>query len=84
MHDNEKGPYLLLDSAVIGDRSVKKRETEKRLKCKDRAVEIQRMWNVKTYVIPVIIEGSGTVIIQKISEQHTWIAHQATTKSSDI
>jgi len=71
MHDNEKGPYLLIDSAVVGDRSVMKREAEKCLQYKDRAVEMQRMWDVKTYVIPVIIEGSGTVIIQKISEQHT-------------
>jgi hypothetical protein len=61
-----------------------KREAEKCLKYKDRAVEIQPMWNVKTYVIPVITEASGTVIIQKISEQHTWIAHEGTTKSSHI
>jgi len=47
---NEKGPYMFIDSAVVGDRSVMKREAEKFLKYEDCAVEIQRLWNVKTYV----------------------------------
>jgi hypothetical protein len=35
--------------------------TEKILKYKDFAIEIQRMWNVKTKVIPVIIGTTGTI-----------------------
>ena len=38
-----------------------KKEDEKILKYKDLTVEIQRMWNVKTNVIPVIIGATGTI-----------------------
>ena len=37
------------------------KETEKILKCKDRTIEIQRMWNVNTKVTPVIIGATGTI-----------------------
>jgi len=43
-----------------GDRNVIKKEAEKILKYKDFAIEIQRMWNVKTKVTPVIIGATGT------------------------
>ena len=56
-NNNEKGTYMLIDVAISGDRSVIKKEAEKILKHKDLTIEIQRMWNVKTKVIPVILGG---------------------------
>jgi len=59
--DNEKGTCMLIDVAISGDSNVIKKEIEKILKYKDLTIEIQRLWNVKTNVIPVIIGATGTV-----------------------
>jgi len=59
--DNEKRTCMLIDAAISGDRNVIKKEAEKILKYKDLTTEIQRMWNVKTRVIPVIIGATGTI-----------------------
>ena len=52
---------MLIDVAISGDRNVIKKETEKILKHKDLTTKIQRMWNIKTKVIPVIIGSTGTI-----------------------
>jgi len=52
---------MLIDVAISGDRNVTKKEAEKILKYKDLTTEIQRMWNVKTKVIPLIIGVTGTI-----------------------
>jgi hypothetical protein len=61
MPDNEKGTCMLIDVAISGDRNVIKKEAERILKYKDLTTEIQRMWNVITRVIPVIIGATGTI-----------------------
>ena len=58
---NEKGTCMLIDVAISGDRNVIKKEAGKILKYKDLTVEIQRKWNVKTKVSPVIIGATGTI-----------------------
>jgi len=52
---------IIIDVAIPGDRNVIKKEAEKILKYKELTTEIQRMWNVKTRVIPVIIGATGTI-----------------------
>jgi len=52
---------MLIDVAISGDKNVIQKETEKILKYEDITIEIERMWNVKTKVIPVIIGATGTI-----------------------
>jgi hypothetical protein len=68
IRDNEKRTCMLIDVAISGDRNVIKKEAEKILKYKDLTIEIQRMWNVKRKVIPVIIGATGTV--SKVSRKY--------------
>jgi len=52
---------MLIDVAISGDRNVIEKETEKILIYKDLTIEIQRMWNVRTKAIPVIIGATGAI-----------------------
>jgi hypothetical protein len=61
IRDNEEGTCMLIDVAIPGDRNVIQKEAEKILKYKDLTIEIQRMWNIKTRMIPVIIGATGTI-----------------------
>jgi len=61
IRDIEKEKCMLIDVANSGDKNVIKKEAEKILTYIDLTIKIQRMWNVKTKVIPVIIWASGTI-----------------------
>jgi len=52
---------MLIDVAISGDRNGIKKEVEKILKYKDLTIETQRMWNVKTKVIPLITGATGAI-----------------------
>jgi hypothetical protein len=52
---------MLLETGITADRSIFKKEAEKILKYKDLKIEIQRKWNVKTKVTPVMIGATGTI-----------------------
>jgi hypothetical protein len=68
---------LLIDVAVPSNKNIKQKEAEKKLKYKNLSIEIQRMWNMKCFFIPVIIGATGIVSIslqkylETIPEQHS-------------
>ena len=47
--------------AIPADRNVVQKEAEKKLKYKSLSIEVQRMWNLKCTIVPVIIGATGTV-----------------------
>jgi hypothetical protein len=51
----------LIDVAIPADRNVVQKEAEKKLKFKNLGIEIQRKWNLKCTIIPVVIGATGTV-----------------------
>jgi hypothetical protein len=74
----------LIDVAIPSDKNVIQKEAEKKLKYKSLSIEIQRMWNVKCFVIPVIIGATGIVCkslqkyLETIPGQHSLDSLQET------
>ena len=75
--DSVNSTCKLIDMTVPSDRNIALKETEKKCKYKDLELEIQRMWHMKTVVIPVVVRALGTVKkgmvenIKKVSERAT-------------
>jgi hypothetical protein len=67
----------LIDVAIPSDKNVILKEAEKKLKHKNLSIEIQRMWIMKRFVIPVIIGATG--IVSK-SLQNIWKQYQDNTQ----
>ena len=51
----------LIDVAIPADRNFVQKEAEKKLKYNSLCVEMQRMWNLKCTIVPVIIGATGIV-----------------------
>ena len=47
--------------AIPADRNIVQKEAEKKLKYKSLCIEVQRMWNLKCAIVPVIIGAIGIV-----------------------
>jgi hypothetical protein len=63
---------LLIDVGIPSDRNVIQ-ESEKKLKYKNLRIEIQRMWNMKCFVIP--INTGATAIVTK-GQKNVWKHYQ--------
>jgi 3-deoxy-D-manno-octulosonic acid (KDO) 8-phosphate synthase len=68
---------LMVDVATPSDKNLIQKEAEKKLKYKNLSIEIQGMWNMKCFVVPVIIGATGNVskslqrYLETISGQHS-------------
>jgi len=61
MKNKKEETCTLIDVAIPADRNVVQKEAEKKLKYKSLCIYIQRMWNPKCTIVPVIIGATGIV-----------------------
>jgi len=59
--DKMNSTCKLIDMTVPCDKNVSSKEIEKKSKYKNLEIEIQRMWKMKTEVIPIVIGALGTI-----------------------
>ena len=59
--DSVNSTCRLIDMTVPSDRNITLKEIKKKSKYKDLELEIQRLWHMKTIVIPVVVGELGTV-----------------------
>ena len=59
--DKVNSTCKLIDMTVPCDKNVSIKEMEKKSKYQDLEIEIQRMWKMKTKVIPIVIGALGTI-----------------------
>ena len=67
--DKKERRCMLIDVAIPSERNTSVKVTEKLSKYKDLEIEINRMWNMKTEVIPVVVGALG--LMKKGIEQYT-------------
>ena len=61
LKNNKEKTCTLIDVAIPEERNVVQKEAEKKLKYQSLCMEVQRMWNLKFTIIPVIIGATGVV-----------------------
>ena len=59
IHDRKSKSWMLIDISVPDDKNIALKEAEKMIKYKDLEIEINRMWNVETKVVPVVVGALG-------------------------
>ena len=61
IRDKVSSTCKLIDITIPCNTTVSSKEIEKKSKYKDLEIEIQRMWKMKTKVIPIVIGPLGTI-----------------------
>ena len=59
--DKKSKTCILVDMSVPSDNNISIKTTEKLSKYKDLEIEIEKMWNMKTTTVPVIIGALGMI-----------------------
>ena len=59
--DKEKRECKIIDLAVSGDQNIKVKELKKIAKYQDLRSQVQKLWDVKATVIPIVVGALGTV-----------------------
>ena len=61
MVDKQEKTAKIIDVAIPLDKNIRGKESEKIQKYQDLKLELQKLWNVKAEVIPVVIGALGAV-----------------------
>lgn len=61
VHDKQNRRVTIIDVACPIDTNITKKETEKIMKYQDLKIEIEKMWNVRGKVIPIVVGALGAV-----------------------
>jgi len=72
--NNKEKTCTLIDVAIPAERCVVQKEAKNKLKYKSLCIEIQRMWNLKCTIVPVIIEATG--IVTRSLRKRIWKLYQ--------
>ena len=59
--DKEKRECKIIDIELPGNQNIKVKELEKITKFQDLRLQVQKLWNVKATVIPIVVGALGTV-----------------------
>ena len=59
--NRKENEYIVINIAVPGDGSITDKEKEKIRKYQDNSGEIACLWNIKMYVVPVVVGLLGIV-----------------------
>ena len=62
--DKKKRSCKIIDFAVPGDRRIEEKEEDMIVKYQDLGMELQKMWNVKVKIIPLVVVSSGAMLKQ--------------------
>ena len=57
----EKRECKIINKAVPGDQNIKVKELEKITKYQDLRLQVQKLWDVKATVIPIVVGALGTI-----------------------